>query len=162
MARRGRAEEEHAGKSAPERGAGNGEAFGREAREAGSEAMAQAREAGEAFSRGAREAGAEAAQQARRVADQFNVVMQCGTILAGAAQSVSQEWLNYAQGAMRRNVQGLSDLTRCRTIRDLVDAQNERFVQEMDQFVESSRRASEQFLNAARDAATRIDESARP
>lgn len=161
MAKRNRPEQEN---PRNRRSSNNGteaeNGFGREAQEAGAEAAEQARRAGEEFGRTAREAAGEAAQQARRVADQFNVAMQCGTILAGAAQSVSREWLNYCQGAMRRNVQGFSDLARCRTIGELVEAQNERFAQELDEFMESSRRASEQFLSAARDAASRIDETA--
>lgn len=117
-------------------------------------------EAGERAGRQARNAATDAGEQARRVTERLSAVMQCGPIFAGAAQSVSQDWLSYAQGALRRNVQGMTSLTRCRTIRDLVDAQNERFAQEMDEFVQISRRASERMLGAARDAASRIDEGA--
>lgn len=108
-----------------------------------------------------RRGGEDVAEQAPRAGEGLGVVMQSGAILAGAAQAVSQEWLNYAQAATRRNVEAMTGLARCRTMRELIDAQSGRLVEEMGEFMQSSRRASERVLAAAQDAAGAIGEGAR-
>jgi hypothetical protein len=95
----------------------------------------------------------DAAGQARAASDGFGAVMQSGAILAGAAQTASQEWLSYAQSATLRNIQAVGALTRCRTMRELMAAQSDRFAEEMGELVQSSRRISERMLDAAQDAA---------
>ena len=108
-----------------------------------------------------RRGGEEIAEQAVRAGEGLGVVMQSGAILAGAALAVSQEWLNYAQAATRRNVEAMTGLARCRTMRELIDAQSGRLVEEMGEFMQSSRRASERMLAAAQDAVGAVGEGAR-
>lgn len=108
-----------------------------------------------------RRSGEEVGEQARRAGEGLGAVMQSGAILAGAAQTVSQEWLNYAQAATRRNVEAMTSMARCRTMRELIDAQNDRLIEEMGEFMQSSRRISERVLAAAQDAAGAIGDGAR-
>ena len=103
----------------------------------------------------------DAAEQARQAADGLGAVMQSGAILAGAAQTASQEWLSYAHGAALRNIQAMGSLARCRTMRELMEAQSGRFAEEMDEFMQSSRRISERMLAAAQDAAGAIGDGGR-
>jgi hypothetical protein len=95
----------------------------------------------------------EAAGQARAASEGFGAVLQSGAILAGVAQTASQEWLSYAQGATLRNIQAVSALTRCRSMGELMAAQSDRFAEEVGELVQSSRRISERMLDAAQDAA---------
>jgi hypothetical protein len=120
-------------------------------------AEAAAEKADEAMRRGLDEA----AEQARRATDGLGAVMQSGAILAGAAQTASQEWLSYAQGAALRNMQAMGSLARCRTMREVMAAQSGRFAEEMDEFIQSSRRISGRMLDAAEHAAGAIGESGR-
>lgn len=136
--------------------------------EARERAVYVAGETAAATSEGVEEAGrtiregvADAAEEARRMGDGVTAVMQCGGIMAGAAQSVSREWLEYAQGALRRNVEGMTHLARCRTFRELVDAQSGRLVEELDELMQSSRRMQQCMFDAAQDATTRMEDGGR-
>lgn len=123
---------------------------------------AQAAEEGGARADEALRQGVEnVAEQARQATDGLGAVMQSGAILAGAAQTASQEWLSYAHSAALRNIQAMDSLARCRTMREVMEAQSGRFAEEMDEFVQSSRRISGRILDAAQDAAGAIGDGAR-
>ena len=72
---------------------------------------------------------------------------------SGPAQTAGREWLAYFQGAAFRNVRTMSQLARCRTMREVMEAQSKRLSEEFGEFAECSRRIYERLLNAGEDAA---------
>ena len=92
-------------------------------------------------------------EQARLGAESMDAGVESGAVFTGAAQAVAQEWVNYAQGAAFRNMRTMSSMARCRTIKDLMEAQASRVAEEFDEFARSTRRVSERLLGAAERAA---------
>ena len=95
----------------------------------------------------------ESFEQARLGAEGMEAAVQSTAIFTGAAQTVAHEWLNYIRGAAFRNMRTMSQLGRCRTIQDVMEAQTSRLAEEFGEFARSSRRVSERLLGTAEDAA---------
>jgi hypothetical protein len=99
----------------------------------------------------------EASQEVARHAQQnLDVLIQAGGVLAGGFQSILQEWTNYAQSAVRCNVDGVNSLMRARTLQDLARAQSDLLTAEIHLLLDSSVRISEATARLARDAARSI------
>jgi hypothetical protein len=154
---------------------------GRETIRSGGEAIGKTTErTGEAISQ---IAGDASQQMAKRAAEQFDqmftrrievsqevarhaqqnleVLMQAGGVLAGGFQSILQEWADYAQSAVQRNVDGVNSLMRARTVQDLASAQSDLLASELRLLLDSSVRISEATAHLARDAAQGINDRTR-
>jgi hypothetical protein len=79
--------------------------------------------------------------------------MQVGGVLAGGFQSILREWADYAQTTARRNVDGVNNLMRARTLQDLASAQSDLLASEFQLLLNSSVKISEVTARLARDAA---------
>jgi hypothetical protein len=104
----------------------------------------------------------EASQEVARHAEQnLDVLMQAGGVLAGGFQSIMQEWTDYTQKAVRRNIDGVSSIMRARTVQDLASAQSDLLTSELHLLLDSSIRISEATARLAGDAAQRINNRTR-
>jgi hypothetical protein len=104
----------------------------------------------------------EASQEVIRHAQQnLDVLMQVGGVLAGGFQSILREWADYAQSAARRNVDGVNNLMRARTLQDLASAQSDLLTSEIQLLLNSSAKISEVTAGLARDAAHGISDCTR-
>jgi hypothetical protein len=101
----------------------------------------------------------EASQEVTRHAQQnLDVMMRVGAVLAGGVQSILREWADYAQSAIRRNVDGVNSMMRARTLQDLTSAQSDLLTSELHLLLTSSARISEATAQFAKDVAQGIDE----
>jgi hypothetical protein len=99
----------------------------------------------------------ETSQEVIRHAQQnLDVLMQVGGVLAGGFQSILREWADYAQTAVRRNVDGVNSLMHAHTLQDLASAQSDLLVSELQLLLDSSVKISEVTAHLARDAAQGI------
>jgi hypothetical protein len=138
------------------------EAFGRADRmseEAGDAARKGLQGGMEAASETARQGVEQASEGVRYAADGFAAVMRLSSLMAGATQTVSQEWFAYTQAALRRNVEGMGELARCRSFGDLLESQNDLLKRQLDELAQSSARMSDRLMSAAQEAAREIDEA---
>ncbi len=104
----------------------------------------------------------EASQDVTRHAQQnLDVLMQTSGVLAGGFQSIMQEWTDYTQKAVRRNIDGVSSMMRARTVQDLASAQSDLLTSELHFLLDSSIRISEATARLAGDAAQRINDRTR-
>jgi hypothetical protein len=104
----------------------------------------------------------EVSQEVIRHAQQnLDVLMQVGGVLAGGFQSILREWADYAQTAARRNVDGVNNLMRARTLQDLASAQSDLLASEIQLLLNSSVKISEVTARLARDAAQDISDRSR-
>jgi hypothetical protein len=104
----------------------------------------------------------EVSQEVTRHARQnLDVLMQASGVLAGGFQSIMQEWTDYTQKAVRRNIDGVSSMMRARTAQDLASAQSDLLASELHLLLDSSIRISEATARLAGDAAQRINDRTR-
>jgi hypothetical protein len=84
----------------------------------------------------------------------LRAAVHSGTVLARGLQDVSRECLELSQKRMQRNLEGLNDLVRCRSMADLLAVQSSLIRDNVEQTVDNSRRIAELALQTA-DEATR-------
>jgi hypothetical protein len=84
----------------------------------------------------------------------LRAAVQSGTVLARGLQDVSRECFELSQKRMQRNLDGLNNLVRCRSVADLLAAQSSLIRDNVEQTVDNSRRIAELALQMA-DEATR-------
>ena len=100
------------------------------------------------------EAQGEVAQQAQQNMD---VMVQCGSVLMDGAQSIWREWMNFAQEAMARNVDGINAMMRSRSVQDFYAAQSEMVKDEVEMLLTRSVKVSELSAKTANDAVRRLN-----
>jgi hypothetical protein len=84
----------------------------------------------------------------------LQAAVHSGTVLARGIQDVSRECFELSQKRMQRNLDGLNNLARCRTMADLLAAQSSLIRDNVEQTVDNSRRIAELAIQMA-DEATR-------
>jgi len=84
----------------------------------------------------------------------LRAAVHSGTALARGIQDVSRECFELSQKRMQRNLDGLNNLARCRTVADLLAAQSSLIRDNVEQTVDNSRRIAELAIQMA-DEATR-------
>jgi len=84
----------------------------------------------------------------------LRAAVHSGTALARGIQDVSRECFELSQKRMQRNLDGLNNLARCRTVADLLAAQSSLIRDNVEQTVDNSRRMAELAIQMA-DEATR-------
>jgi len=88
----------------------------------------------------------------------LDVLMQVGGVVVGGFPSIVQEWTNYAQSAVQRNVDGVNRMMRVRTVQDFASAQSDLLTSEIQLLLDSSVKISEATARLARDAAQSIND----
>jgi hypothetical protein len=77
-------------------------------------------------------------------------------VLAQGAQEISREWFGLVQEQLKRNMEGLNALTRCRSVQDVVAVQSDLARDNLQQAIDTSRRVAELSLQITGDAARTI------
>ena len=90
----------------------------------------------------------------------MQTMAECGTILARGFQDISREWVSFAQARVRKNVEGLGALARCRTPQDFVALQRDFVRDNLEGALNSSRRISEISAEVAGEAVRKIADQA--
>jgi len=102
--------------------------------------------------------GDNAQQSATQTSRNFECVTQSGTILTDGMQHVTKEVFELARTCMERNLQQLDMLLESRTPHEVVAAQSELLRDNLDSFLQSTRKISEISLQVANDAARKMKE----
>jgi len=89
-----------------------------------------------------------------QASENFRAVTQSGTALARGLQDVSREVFELSQKRLQRNLDGLNQIARCRSVADLVAAQSSLIRENLEQTLDNSRRVAELTIQVA-DEATR-------
>ena len=82
------------------------------------------RNASDQFARSLGYSGEEGERLARRSTQDVEAITKYGTVLAEAAQVSARQWYGLAQRQWQRNLEGLSQLARCRSVQDFVAVQS--------------------------------------
>ena len=80
-------------------------------------------------------------------------------MLAGVTQSISREWVNFIRERMERNFNRFESLLRCRTQQDLAAVQSEYLRDNLESFLQCSRRIAETSMQIADEATKRTAEA---
>jgi hypothetical protein len=79
-------------------------------------------------------------------------VTQSGTALARGLQDVSREVFELSQKRLQRNLDGLNQIARCRSVADLVAAQSSLLRDNLEQTLDNSRRIAELTIQVTEEA----------
>ncbi|PWC32449.1 phasin family protein [Azospirillum sp. TSO35-2] len=101
-----------------------------------------------------RDAQGEVASKARETMD---VMVQCGSVLAGGWQSAVREWLGLAQDVATRNAEGVGALMRSRTVPDFYAAQSSMLKDSVQMVLNRSVKISEMSARTASDAVSKLN-----
>jgi phasin family protein len=77
---------------------------------------------------------------------------QCGAVLAKGYQDILHEWLQLAQHGMRRNLEAVTEFSRCRTLPELVNVQGRLMRESMEGILANGRRIAERSMQLAGEA----------
>lgn len=98
--------------------------------------------------------GGDAQGVVEQASENVRAVAQSGTVLARGVQEVTRECFELSRKQWQRNLDGLNQLARCRSMSDLVAAQSSLLRENLEQTLEDSRRLAELTVQMA-DEATR-------
>jgi phasin family protein len=101
------------------------------------------------------QAGRNAAEQSTR---NLESIAQSGTVITSGMQAISREMVEFARKRMEHNMERVGALTKCRTPHDVVEAQTEFVRDDLEDFVQSTRRIAELAMQMAEEASRRISE----
>ena len=90
---------------------------------------------------------------ARTSSQNVQTVMQASTVLAQGLQEVSREWIGLAQDRLTKNLDGLNELARCRSVPDFVAVQSNLVRDNLQQMIDNSRHIAEVSVRVADEAA---------
>jgi len=85
-------------------------------------------------------------------------IAQSGTVITSGMQAISHEMVEFARKRMEHNMERVDALTKCRTPHDVVETQTEFVRDNLEDFVQSTRRIAELAMQMADEASRRIDE----
>jgi phasin family protein len=102
----------------------------------------------------------EGAQQATQQSSRnLESMLQSGTILAGGMQSISRALFDFTRKRMEQNLHCADALLRCRTPQEMLAAQSHFMRDNLEDFVQSTRRIAEISMQMADEAASRISDA---
>jgi phasin family protein len=103
--------------------------------------------------------GGESAQQAaERSSRNLECIVQSGTIFAGSMQSISREMFEFARNRLEQNLHDVNTLIDCRTPQQFLAAQSDVMRDNLEGFVQSTRRIAEISMQTADEAARRMND----
>ncbi len=98
----------------------------------------------------------QAQELSRRSSQNLEAVTQSTAVLAQGAQKISREWFGLVQGQLKRNMEGLNALTRCRSVQDVVAVQSDLARDNLQQAIDTSRRVAALSVQITGDAVRTI------
>ncbi len=131
----------------------------RNAEKTGTEGM------GRAFDLG-RDMGRDAGQDLNRIAERTSrnlaTLTKAGSVLMQGMQDASREWIGMTQEQMRRNSEAMSEMSRLRSMPELVNAQADLMRDGIRAMVDGVRRLGEISLRTATETSDAMREAAAP
>jgi hypothetical protein len=101
-------------------------------------------------------AGEDSEAVARQASENLGVLAETGTVLGRGMQDVSREWLTLSQHGLQKNIEGLTELARCRSIQDLLAVQSELMRNNWRYMIDVSRQIAEHSIEIANEATQKI------
>jgi phasin family protein len=86
-------------------------------------------------------------------------IVQSGTILATGMQNISREWVEFARKRVQQNLDRVDTLASCRTPQDFWAAQSDLVRDNLEDFVQSTRRIAELSMQIADEAVRKMSDS---
>lgn len=115
------------------------------------------------FGRGmGREAGQDLNRMAERTSRNLETLTKAGSVLMQGMQDVSREWIGMTQEQMRRNSEAMSEMSRLRSVPELVSAQADLMRDGIRAMVDGVRRIGEISLRTATETSDAMREAASP
>jgi phasin family protein len=102
------------------------------------------------------ESSQHATQQSSR---NLESIVQSGTILASGMQNISREWFEFARKRMQENLNRADALVNCRTPQELMAAQSDLLRDNLENFVQSTRRIAEISMQTADEAVRKMTDA---
>ena len=87
-------------------------------------------------------------------------IVQSGTILAIGMQTLSREWVEFAQKTMEQNLQRVDALVNAKTPQDLLAVQSDLVRANLENFVQKARHLAEISMQVADEAARKMSDAA--
>jgi hypothetical protein len=113
------------------------------------------------FTRALGVAGEENEALTRQASENLGALAETGTVLARGIQEISREWLTLSQHGLQKNIEGLTQLARCRSIPDLVVVQSELMRNNWHYMIDVSRQIAERSIEIANEATKKISSEAK-
>ena len=104
-------------------------------------------------------AGESTQQATQQSSRNLELIVQSGTILAGGMQTISRELFDFTRKRMEQNLQCSDALLRCRTPQEMLAAQSDFMRDNLEDFVQSTRRIAEISMQMADEATRRMSDA---
>ena len=101
-------------------------------------------------------------ETAQRSALNLEAIIGSSAALAEGVQTISREWLDFAQSGVEQNLDRFNALARCRTPQDLTAVQSEMIQADLQRLVQSARRTAEISARTADNATRKLAEQVHP
>ncbi len=98
-------------------------------------------------------AGPQSDELARMSSQNVQAVMQASTVVVQGLQEISREWFGLAQDRFTKNLDGLNELARCRSVPDFVAVQSSLVRDNLQQMLDNGRHIAQISVRVADDAA---------
>jgi hypothetical protein len=108
------------------------------------------------FTRALGLAGQDSEVVTRQASENLGALAETGTVLARGMQDVSREWLTLSQQGLQKNIEGLTQLVRCRSMQDFVAVQSELMRNNWHFMIDVSRQIAERSIEVANEATQKI------
>ena len=102
--------------------------------------------------------GERAEQAATQSSRNLESIVQSGTVIAGAMQNISREMFEFTRKRVEQNLHRVDALINCRTPQEILAAQSDLMRDNLEDFVQSTRRISEISMEMADEAARRMSD----
>ena len=92
----------------------------------------------------------------RQATENLAAITETGSVLMRGFQEVPREWLELTRERLRKNAEGMTKLTQCRTLPDLAAVQSDLARDNLNQIIDLTRRIAERSMQVADEAAKTI------
>lgn len=115
-------------------------------------ASQQAREAADRFSKTLGFSGADSERLAQQSKQNMEAVTRCGTVLSQAFQDASRNLFDLGQKQFQRNLEGLTKLTRTKSVQEFTAIQSDLMREGLQHMVQDSKAITETSARAVEEA----------
>ena len=111
-------------------------------------ASAGFRQASDQFERALGFSGDDGKRLAERYSQNMEVVTRGSAVLTEAFQDLSRQWWGLAQNQLKRNLEGMSQLSHCRSVQDFAAVRSDLMREGLQKMVEDGRQIAETSVRA--------------